>query len=497
MKINFINDLESSGESTCEVHLLYKVGDDIQLSQSANILDQGTDGLLNETLTQNKFKGKFLDSFFITSNNLPCHDALFISVGDPIKLDDAKLEKVGGAIYTKLQERGTQGRVLVFVDKEIKTSVSNIPFGMQLKEYKFDKYFTKKDKEETDFDVDICQESVDLTKLQEEYAHKDAMVEGIKFAKDLISEPSNVLYPKSYADRVKGLEALGLKIKIYGEKELEKMGAGALLAVGQGSARESQMVVMEWMKGKKGDAPSAFVGKGVCFDTGGYSIKPSRGLKDMKYDMGGSAVVVGTMISIAKRNLPINAVGVIGLVENMVSSNAYKPGDVITSMSGQTIEIDNTDAEGRVVLADCLWYTQETYKPKTMINLATLTGAISIALGDQLAGIFTNNSLMAQQLIDAGHQVDEKVWRLPCDPIGERYDKYVDSTIADMHNVGKGGEASSTTAAQFLQRFVNDTPWTHIDIAGVTWNDKGSMTAKGGATGWGVKLLNKWIDNNG
>ena len=275
------------------------------------------------------------------------------------------------------------------------------------------------------------------------------------------------------------------------------MGAGALLAVGQGSARESQMVVMEWMKGKTGEAPQALVGKGVCFDTGGYSIKPSRGLKDMKYDMGGSAVVVGTMISIAKRNLPINAVGVIGLVENMVSSNAYKPGDVITSMSGQTIEIDNTDAEGRVVLADCLWYTQKTYKPKAMINLATLTGAISIALGDQLAGIFSNNDDLSNQLIEAGHKVDEKVWRLPCDPIGERYDKYVDSKIADMHNVGKGGEASSTTAAQFLQRFVNDTPWTHIDIAGVTWNDKGSMTASGGATGWGVKLLNKWIDNNG
>ena len=271
----------------------------------------------------------------------------------------------------------------------------------------------------------------------------------------------------------------------------------SLLAVGQGSRQESHVVVMEWNGGNRNEKPLTFVGKGVCFDTGGYSIKPSRGLKDMKYDMGGSAVVVGTMISIAKRNLPINAVGVIGLVENMVSSNAYKPGDVITSMSGQTIEIDNTDAEGRVVLADCLWYTQKTYKPKTMINLATLTGAISIALGDQLAGIFSNNDDLSNQLIDAGHKVDEKVWRLPCDPIGERYDKYVDSTIADMHNVGKGGEASSTTAAQFLQRFVNDVPWTHIDIAGVTWNDKGSMTASGGATGWGVKLLNKWIDNNG
>ena len=494
MKINFINDLESSGESTCEVHLLYTADDKVQLSHSSAILDEGTDGLLSETIAHNNFKGKFLDSFFITSNNLPCHDALFVSVGDPDKLDDAKLEKVGGAIYSKLKERGTQGRALLFVDNEISTSATNIAFGIQLKEYTFDKYFTKKDKEETNFEVDVCQEGADLTKVKEEYAHKDAMVQGIAFAKDLISEPSNVLYPKSYADRVKGLEALGLKIKVYGEKELEKMGAGALLAVGQGSARESQMVVMEWMKGKKGDSPSAFVGKGVCFDTGGYSIKPSRGLKDMKYDMGGSAVVVGTMISIAKRNLPINAVGVIGLVENMVSSNAYKPGDVITSMSGQTIEIDNTDAEGRVVLADCLWYTQDKYKPSAMVNLATLTGAISIALGDKIAGLFSNDDDLSNELLKAGDTTGEDLWRMPCDPIGERYDEYVDSSIADMHNVGKGGEASSTTAAQFLQRFVNDTPWAHLDIAGVTWNDKGSMTASGGATGWGVQLLNKWIE---
>tara|TARA_B100001123_G_scaffold264227_1_gene294290 strand:- start:6940 stop:8439 length:1500 start_codon:yes stop_codon:yes gene_type:complete len=496
MEIKFIDDMAGSGESNCEVHFLYKIKDDIQLSQPSAILDEGTDGLLSETLNNNKFKGKFLDSFFITSNNLPCHDALFICVGDPNELTESKNEKIGGAIYSKLQERGTQGKVLIFIDDKMKGHpATNIGFGMQLKEYKFDKYFTKKDKEKTDFEVVVCRDGVASTTLEKEFIDKQAMADSIAFTKDLISEPSNVLYPKSYADRVNDLEKFGIKVTVYGEKELKKIGADALLAVGQGSERESQMVVMEWQGGKKSEKPVAFVGKGVCFDTGGYSIKPSKGLKDMKYDMGGSAVVVGTMMSIAKRNLPINAVGVIGLVENMVSSTAYKPGDVINSMSGQTIEIDNTDAEGRVVLADCLWYTQDKFKPKTMINLATLTGAISIALGDQLAGIFSNNDELSNQLIDAGHQVDEKVWRLPCDPIGERYDKYVDSTIADMHNVGKGGEASSTTAAQFLQRFVNDTPWTHIDIAGVTWNDKGSMTASGGATGWGVKLLNKWVDN--
>ena len=497
MEIKFIDDMAGSGESNCEVHFLYKIKDDISLSQPSAILDEGTDGLLRETLNNNKFKGKFLDSFFITSNNLPCHDALFICVGDPNKLTESKNEKIGGKIYSKLVERGTQGKAIVFIDDKMKNHPAvNIAFGMQLKEYKFDKYFTKKDKEETDFEVVICRQGIGIDILDKEFAQKQAIVDGVAFAKDLISEPSNVIYPKSYADKVKDLEKLGLKVTVYGEKELKKMGATALLAVGQGSARESQMVVMEWMKGKKSDKPIAFVGKGVTFDTGGYSLKPSKGMGDMKYDMGGSAVVVGTMMSLAQRDAKVNAVGVIGLVENMVSSNAYKPGDVIYSMSGQTIEVDNTDAEGRVVLADALWYTQDTFKPKAMINLATLTGAISVALGDQLAGIFTNNSLMAQQLIDAGHEVDEKVWRLPCDPIGERYDKYVDSKIADMHNVGKGGEASSTTAAQFLQRFVNDTPWTHIDIAGVTWNDKGSMTASGGATGWGIKLLNKWVDNN-
>ena len=346
MKINFINDPSTSSESNCEVHFFYKADDDIQLSQSANSLS-------DKTLLQNKSKGKFLDSFFVTHNN---RDVLFISLGDPNKLDESKLEKVGGVIYSKLQERGTQGKVKVFVDKDIKISVSSIAFGVQLKEYKFDKYFTKKDKEETSFEIDILQDT-DLTKVQEEYKTKDAMIQGISFAKDLISEPSNVLYPQSYADKVLSMGVdTGLNIKVYGEKELEEMGAGALLAVGQGSARESKMVVIEWMNGEQEDPTMAFVGKGVCFDTGGYSIKPSKGLKDMKYDMGGSAVVVGTMMSLALRKAKVNAVGVIGLVENMVSSTAYKPGDVITSMSGQTIEIDNTDAEGRVVLA-CLLYT--------------------------------------------------------------------------------------------------------------------------------------------
>ena len=486
MDINFKKTIEE--EASCEIHFIHKKDKEFILSDSAKQVNELTEEAITNTIGNNIFKGKFGQHFFVTTNKLQSSEALIICLGDKDKVDENKRKDLGGKIYSILQDRGTTGLVSIYADG----MGVDIAFGILLKTYNFNKYYTgKKIPEYTDFDLLIQDDSEASTKFKD----KIAMAQSIWFTKDLISEPSNVLYPESYANRVASMGVdTGLEVKIYGEKELEKMGAGALLAVGQGSARESKMVVMEWMNGGDED-PIALVGKGVCFDTGGYSIKPSRGLKDMKYDMGGSAVVVGTMMSLATRKEKVNVVGVIGLVENMVSSNAYKPGDVIKSMSGQTIEVDNTDAEGRVVLADCLWYTQDKYKPKAMVNLATLTGAISIALGDKIAGLFSNNDELSDQLMKASKTTGEDLWRMPCDPIGERYDKYVDSTIADMHNVGKGGEASSTTAAQFLQRFVNDTPWAHLDIAGVTWNDKGSMTASGGATGWGVQLLSEWIKN--
>tara|TARA_Y100000593_G_scaffold67213_1_gene123543 strand:- start:19833 stop:21341 length:1509 start_codon:yes stop_codon:yes gene_type:complete len=499
MNIEFKKTIEE--KTSCEIHFISKKEKEFILSESAKRVDELTEGAITNTVTNNDYKGDFGSGFFVTTNKLNSNEALIISLGDLKKLilnpnsfsesrDENKCKDLGGQIYSLLQSRGTKGKVAIYAD----TMGVNIAFGMMLKTYNFNKYYTgDKVPKYTNFDLVIQDDNEEsANKL---FQDKKAIAQSIFFTKDLISEPSNILYPQSYADRVTAMAVdTGLNIKVFGEKELEDIGMRALLSVGQGSARESKVVVMEWMNG--GDSkPIALVGKGVCFDTGGYSIKPSRGLKDMKYDMGGSAVVVGTMMSLAMRKSKVNAVGVIGLVENMVSSNAYKPGDVIKSLSGQTIEIDNTDAEGRVVLADCLWYTQDKYKPSAMVNLATLTGAISIALGDQLGGLFSNNDELSDQLLKAGKEVNEKLWRLPCDPLGERYDKYVDSTIADMHNVGKGGEASSTTAAQFLQRFVNDTPWAHLDIAGVTWNDKGSMTASGGATGWGVQLLNKWIHN--
>tara|TARA_B100000073_G_scaffold174696_1_gene144549 strand:- start:3860 stop:5341 length:1482 start_codon:yes stop_codon:yes gene_type:complete len=491
MKINFTNEMNSLPTS-CEIHFLYKRKGEHHLTESAKKVDELTNGLVTKTITKNNYRGKFGTGFFITTDALHGDEALIVSIASLSEFNEIKAKQIGSAIYSMLQDRGTTGNVSIYPDSELQENMaSQIGFGLLLKQYSFNKYFTgEKIPKVNEFDVHIKDDTGQLLTFQS----LSNMAESIAFTKDLISEPSNVLYPESYANRIKELESLGLKVTVYGEKELKNMGAEALLAVGQGSARESQMVVMEWNGAQDDTQPLAIVGKGVCFDTGGYSIKPSRGLKDMKYDMGGSAVVVGTMMSLALRKIPKNVVGVVGLVENMVSSNAYKPGDVINSMSGQTIEIDNTDAEGRVVLADCLWYTQDKFKPSAMVNLATLTGAISIALGDKIAGLFSNDDALSNELLKAGDTTGEDLWRMPCDPIGERYDEYVDSSIADMHNVGKGGEASSTTAAQFLQRFVNDTPWAHLDIAGVTWNDKGSMTASGGATGWGVQLLNKWIE---
>jgi leucyl aminopeptidase len=303
-----------------------------------------------------------------------------------------------------------------------------------------------------------------------------------------------VIYPDSYAKECKKhLEKLGVKVEVLGEAQMKKLGMGSLLGVGQGSRKESKLVVMHWMGGKKTDKPVAFVGKGVTFDTGGISIKPSANMGDMKYDMGGSGTVVGLMKALAGRKAKANVIGVIGLVENMPDGDAIRPGDVLTSMSGQTIEVLNTDAEGRLVLADALWYTQDRFKPKFMIDLATLTGAIVVTLGDTRAGLFSNNDDLCEQLNKAAEATNENLWRLP---MGEEYDKQINSEIADMQNIGTERQAGSITAAQFLQRFVNDVPWAHLDIAGVAWDGKGKTTGPKGATAYGVRLLDNLVAEN-
>jgi len=322
------------------------------------------------------------------------------------------------------------------------------------------------------------------------FAPLEGVAEGIFRTRDVVSEPANVIYPKTFAAEARKLEKLGVKVTVLGIREMTKLGMGSLLGVGQGSARESQLVVMEWNGGKAKEAPLAICGKGVTFDTGGISIKPAAGMEDMKWDMGGAGVVLGLMEALARRKAKANVVGFCGLVENMPDGNAQRPGDIVKSMSGQTIEVLNTDAEGRLVLADLLWYAQETYKPRLVIDLATLTGAIMIALGTFHAGLFSNDDELSSRLTAAGKVVGEPLWRMP---LGEEYDRMIDSDAADMKNIGNryGG---SITAAQFIQRFVKKgTPWAHLDIAGVTWADKAKPTVPKGATAFGVRLLERFV----
>jgi leucyl aminopeptidase len=318
-----------------------------------------------------------------------------------------------------------------------------------------------------------------------------AVADAISFTRDLVSEPPNVLYPAEFARRAKALETLGLEVEILGEAEMMKLGMGALLAVGQGSIRDSQLVVMKWMgAADKNAQPIAFVGKGVCFDTGGISIKPAENMEDMKWDMGGAGTVAGVMHALAGRKAKVNAIGILGLVENMPDGNSYRPGDVLTSMSGQTIEVVNTDAEGRLVLADALWYCQDRFKPKFMVDLATLTGAIIIALGNDLAGCYANNEELAANLLEAGKAEDEGLWRMP---LPDAYNKQIDSMIADMKNTG-GRPGGSITAALFLQKYVNNVPWAHLDIASTAWKKPSSVpTIPDGAVGFGIRLLNRMV----
>ncbi|MDB4257685.1 leucyl aminopeptidase [bacterium] len=318
--------------------------------------------------------------------------------------------------------------------------------------------------------------------------------DGQLLARDLVNEPSNVLYPKAYAERLKEMSDLGLKVEVLGEKKMTALGMNALVGVGIGSQHESQLVIMKWMGGEKDDAPVCLVGKGITFDTGGISLKPVQGMWDMKADMGGSAAVVGAMHALAARKAPVNVIGVVALAENMPDGKAQNPGDVITSMSGQTIELQSTDAEGRLVLADALWYAKETFQPRAMVDLATLTGAVLVALGHEHAGLFTNSDELASAFVGASEISTEKTWRLPMSPA---YDKLINSATADMKNsVGRG--AGSITAAQFLQRFVGEVPWVHLDIAGTATNKEtiDDPRETGFATGFGVRLLNQWIADN-
>ena len=413
-----------------------------------------------------------------------------VSLKKDLKISD--VESLGAKFHTYINYDNKKDYLINSdtINSKIVNFVGHFLHGLKLKSYEFNIYKSKKDKRLISVNVLGNKNKVSA----QNQLRFTALEKGTFFARDLVSEPGNVLHPDEYARRINSLKKYGLKINIYDEKKLKKLGMNALLGVGQGSIRGSYLVTMEWNGAKNNSKPLAFVGKGVCFDTGGYSLKPAKFMEDMTYDMAGSATVVGLMKNLALRKAKINAVGVVGLVENMVSGNAQRPGDIVKSYSGKTIEILNTDAEGRLVLADALTFTEKKFKPKFMVDLATLTGAIIVSLGSEYAGLFSNDDKLSKQLLEAGDKVEEKLWRMP---LHKNFDKLIDSKNADMQNINYVGGAGSTTAAQFLQRFIlNKTPWAHLDIAGMAFSKYGGALNSGGATGYGVRLLNKLIEDN-
>jgi leucyl aminopeptidase len=472
-----------------------------KLSPSAASLDKTSGGAIKRAIAASRFtgrKGEFLE--LLAPPKLGNSRVLLAGLGEVSKLTALDLENLGGSVYASLATGGeSEASIIVDGLKSAKAQprarAAHYAYGALLRSYRFDKYRTK-EKPEKKPSLKRLSLRVDnpgaARKLMQGLTK---VADGVFFTRDLVSEPANVIYPESFAERARELSKLGVKVQALGVAAMRRQGMGALLGVGQGSVREPRLVVMQWngAPAAKGQAakPIAIVGKGVTFDTGGISIKPAAGMEDMKWDMGGAGVVAGLMKALAGRKAKVNVVGVCGLAENMPDGNAQRPGDIVTSMSGQTIEVLNTDAEGRLVLADALWYTQQRFKPRAVIDLATLTGAIVVALGNEYAGLFANDDKLAKLLMDAGEATGEGVWRMP---LGEEYDKLIDSPAADIKNIGGGRAGGSITAAQFLQRFIkNGTPWAHIDIAGVTWVSKDKPTVPKGGTAFGVRLLNEMI----
>lgn len=480
------------------------VNEQLELDNTALMLDQKYHGIISKTI-QNKLVSNDKTGQINVVNYI-CKDGelkyfIIVCIGDEGLLEDFFIEELGGKIYTKaschkIKTIGTKitNSIGLYKSYEFATLISN---GFLLASYKFDKYKTKQS------DGEKCTiHSLEVhTNHKDEaialFENKKSLAEAIFFARDISNEPANIKTPASYSERIaEYLEPLGIDITIIGEREMKNLGMGALLGVGQGSQNESKLVIMEYQGLDDSTPPIAFVGKGVTFDTGGISLKPARNMEDMKYDMCGSAAVVATIMALARRNARVNAVGIVGLVENMPSGNAQRPGDIVATMSGQTVEVLDTDAEGRLVLADAIWYAQEKFHSKCIIDLATLTGAIVVSLGKTYAGCFTNDDQLAKQLIESGNKVNEKLWRMP---MHKEYDEMIKSNIADMANISTApyGGAGSSTAAQFINRFVKkDVIWAHLDIAGVAYSKAASALAPKGAVGYGVRLLDQFVKDH-
>ena len=496
MKISFADPkLPKSGT------LVVGVLEGKKLSASASALDKESNGALAGAIAASRFTGKKEETLMMPAPRGLFYDrVVLLGLGKPNALTAVQAQRLGGALVPVLNAVGATTAAIA-VDKIPGTrlapadAAANLAHGAVLRSYRFDKYRTKEKPEKKPTLVELTVLTSGAAAARRAYAPLESIGSGVFFTRDLVSEPPNIKYPETLAQDAKSLEDLGVKVEILDEKQMKKMGMGALVGVGQGSARPPRLAIMDYRGHPRGKdrPPVAFVGKGVTFDTGGISLKPAGGMEDMKWDMAGAGVVIGLMKALAARKAKVNAVGIVGLVENMPGGNAQRPSDIVNSLSGQTVEVLNTDAEGRLVLADALWYCQDRFKPQFMVDLATLTGAIVVALGHEYAGMFSNNDQLATRLAAAGKTVQEPLWRMP---LGEAYDRQLDSEAADIKNIGEGRDAGSITAAQFLQRFVNNVPWAHLDIAGMAWNKKDSPLVPKGATAFGVRLLNELVESH-
>ncbi len=474
---------------------VFLAGKDGQLSDAAGQVDPA--GVAKKAAKIADFKGKARASVDILAPQDSAVDRLaMVGFGDPEELTSSDWLRLGGSVFGLVKNARKAVVFLDVADLEAGAEqAADLALGMVLRAYKFDAYKTRKKDNGADDDkgtVNVTIVTAAAAAAKRRFAVAEAVAGGVTLARDLVNAPPNDLGPVEFAKKASDLEALGVEVEILTEKEMKKLKMSALLGVAQGSVRPPRLAIMQWKGGKARQKPIAFVGKGVVFDSGGISLKPGAGMEDMKGDMGGAAAVTGLMHALAARKAKANVVGIIGLVENMPDGNAQRPGDIVTSMSGQTIEIINTDAEGRLVLADALWYCQDRFKPQTMINLATLTGAVIVALGHHYAGLFSNDDELSDKLMTAGEVTRERVWRMP---LAAEYDKMIDSKFADMKNVG-GRWGGSITAGQFLQRFVNDTPWAHLDIAGTAMGSPQTEINRSWASGYGVRLLDELVRTN-
>jgi leucyl aminopeptidase len=479
--------------------LIVTVGQERTLGPAGQAIDQTTGGMIGRALAASRFTGKKDETLeLLAPAGLSVARLLLVGLGKAEALTEAGFESAAGTAVAFLNK---SGETAAWLRLELPEGVALTParaaaaaaLGAQLRAYRFDRYrTTEKPEQKPSLErLTVLVETPDAAVLA--FAALEPLLEGVRLARDLVSEPPNRLTPVELAERCASLAELGVEITVLDPSRMSELGMGALLGVAQGSANPPRLVTMAWRGNPEAEDPRplALVGKGVTFDSGGISIKPAAGMEDMKWDMAGAAAVIGAMRALAGRKARANVVGVVGLVENMPSGNAQRPGDVVVSASGKTIEVINTDAEGRLVLADAIWYAQQTFKPRQVIDLATLTGAVIIALGHEQAGLFASDDTLADQLTAAGKSVGEPLWRLP---MGEAYDKDLNSDIADVKNVGSGRAAGSITGAQFVRRFVSgDVPWAHLDIAGVAWGKKDSATVPKGGTGFGVRLLDRFV----